>query len=232
MTLATLISSAFSNGIMGSFTANGGGSHTETTPSTTTTQTASTIPDATTFANRLNVDVETKVYKNPASTVDALVVRKNMVTGCFELLVIQRGRNPYQGFWALPGGFTEYGEDPEVAVLRELEEETLLQVDPAAKQVKLIAVRGKGDRDPRQHIITIAYSVKVDKESLPLCAGSDDAKGAQWIKLDDIGTESFPLAFDHVHIVDTFRAWFNKEGIAAGWFVEDVNPRQPGSSKQ
>ncbi|KAI8855312.1 NUDIX hydrolase domain-like protein [Chytridium lagenaria] len=194
------------------------------------TNPASTVPTAKDVANRLNVDIEEKTYKNPATTVDALVVRKNMKTNNYELLVIQRGRNPFKGYWALPGGFVEYREDPLDAAPRELEEESKLKKLEGPDSIHLITVRGKGDRDPRQHIITIAYALKVDPASLPNCAGSDDATGAQWIPMDVIGSEEFPLAFDHVHIVNDFKAWFQKEGEARGYYVIDENPQQPGES--
>ena len=57
-------------------------------------------------------------YRNPALAVDAAVRRGDQV------LLIQRGNEPWKGAWALPGGFVDYGEDPTDAVLRELEEET------------------------------------------------------------------------------------------------------------
>ncbi|KAJ3097946.1 hypothetical protein HDU97_004403 [Phlyctochytrium planicorne] len=189
-----------------------------------------TKPSEAEVANRLNVDVDKTVYKNPATTVDALVIRKNVVSGQYELLVIQRGRNPYQGYWALPGGFIEYGEDPEDAAGRELEEESKLKKAPGPNSTHLITVRGKGDRDPRQHIITIAYAVKVDPATLPFCAGDDDAKDAKWIPLDIIGDDAHPLAFDHVHIVNDLRKWFKKEGEALGFYVVDNDPKQPGET--
>ena len=61
-------------------------------------------------------------YRNPALTVDAAVRRGD------EVLLIQRGNEPWKGAWALPGGFVDYGEDPRDAVLRELEE--ALQTPP------------------------------------------------------------------------------------------------------
>ena len=62
-------------------------------------------------------------YRNPALAVDAAVRRGD------EVLLIQRGNEPWKGAWALPGGFVDYGEDPTDAVLRELEEETGLKVE-------------------------------------------------------------------------------------------------------
>ena len=110
----------------------------------------------------------------------------------------------------------------------------------------LIAVRGAGMRDPRQHVITIAYCVKVDPETLANCSAGDDAKvwyfpcfdvnlylinmvsqNAQWLPLEKAGSEEFPLAFDHSLIVETFRKWFLREGEKAGFYANDLNPTQP-----
>ncbi|KAI8848393.1 NUDIX hydrolase domain-like protein [Chytridium lagenaria] len=166
---------------------------------------STTIPSSEAIANRNNVDVEEKVYKKPCTTVDALAVRKNTKTSVYELLVIQRGRNPFKGYWALPGGFIEYGEDPLHAAPRELEEET-----------KLVQLPGS---------TTFISSPSVDQETDP-----DDAMAAKWISLDDIGTPDFPLAFDHVHIVDDFRKWFKKEGEQRGFMLLTRIQSKPGET--
>lgn len=54
--------------------------------------------------------VEEKVYKVPNLTVDAIVTRKN--NSGHEILLITRGRDPFKGCYAFPGGFVDYGEDP------------------------------------------------------------------------------------------------------------------------
>ena len=71
-------------------------------------------------------------YRNPALAVDAAVRRGNQV------LLIQRGNEPWKGAWALPGGFVDYGEDPTDAVLRELQEETGL----TGRIVRLLDAKG------------------------------------------------------------------------------------------
>ena len=71
------------------------------------------------------------------------------------VLLITRGRPPYQGMYAFPGGFVDYGEDPENACLRELKEECCIE----GYKPSLICVAGKPDRDPRKHVVSIVYHV-------------------------------------------------------------------------
>ena len=62
-----------------------------------------------------------KVYRNPALTTDSLVTKKNPEDNSKTLiLLITRGRDPFKDHYAFPGGFVDYGEDPEVGVVREL----------------------------------------------------------------------------------------------------------------
>ena len=116
-----------------------------------------------------------KVYKVPNLTVDAIVTRKK--NSAHEILLITRGRDPFKGCYAFPGGFVDYGEDPKHAVLRELQEEcSIIGVEP-----ELITVSGAPDRDPRKHVVTIAYHVQVDPAH-EVKAG-DDAATAHWYDL-------------------------------------------------
>ena len=75
-------------------------------------------------------------------------------------MLITRKKKTFQGCLAFPGGHIDYGEDPEVACVRELKEEC--NVDGTLKG--LPTVRGKPDRDPRYHMISIVYIVEVDPE--------------------------------------------------------------------
>ena len=82
-------------------------------------------------------------FRNPSLAVDAICLR----AGGSEILLIKRGRTPWKGKFAFPGGFVDYGEDPEIAVLRELLEETGIEgSDP-----RLFEVKGRPERDPRKH---------------------------------------------------------------------------------
>jgi 8-oxo-dGTP diphosphatase len=123
-------------------------------------------------------------WPQPALAVDAVVINDG------EILLITRGREPWKGMLALPGGFVNKGEDPEIAVLRELKEETGLdgEVD------RLLCVRGDPKRDPRGHVVSIAYLVKATGNP----QGGDDAVEANWYDLNSITK----LAGDHVSMVN------------------------------
>ena len=73
--------------------------------------------------------------------------------------MITRGRDPFKGCYAFPGGFVDYGEDPEDACIRELQEECGIK----GYQPELICVAGKPDRDPRKHVVSIVYHVQVNE---------------------------------------------------------------------
>ena len=122
--------------------------------------------------------------RTPALTVDGIVIKGKSV------LLVQRKYEPFQGHWALPGGFVEYGEKTEDAVIREVFEETGLKV----KILSLLGVYSDPRRDPRGHTVTIAYLL--DKIDGTLQAG-DDAGSVRFFKLEELPI----LAFDHAQIV-------------------------------
>ena len=134
-------------------------------------------------------------YHNPALTVDAVAVRGED-EGC-EVLLIRRGREPWKGCWAFPGGFVEEGEDPEDAVIRELQEECNI----FGEVTNIIAVRGDPNRDPRGHIVTIFYSVNVISDKIPVAG--DDAAHAEWILLDNVELEN--MGADHAEIIQLLK---------------------------
>lgn len=108
------------------------------------------------------------------------------------LLLIQRLHPPFQDQWALPGGFVNVGEDPQDAAARELAEETGLTGVP----LEQIGAFGAPDRDPREHVISIAY-LGIAPPDAPSPVAADDAKSAKWFPLDDLPA----LAFDHTEII-------------------------------
>ena len=132
-------------------------------------------------------------FRNPSLAVDAICLR----AGGSEILLIKRGRTPWKGKFAFPGGFVDYGEDPEIAVLRELLEETGIEgSDP-----RLFEVKGRPERDPRKHVISIFYLVDVDDESVP--EAGDDASEADWMDLGILEAEE--VAGDHFDVIEQLR---------------------------
>lgn len=125
----------------------------------------------------------------PTLTVDGVLIRSGRV------LLVRRGNEPYQNMHALPGGFVDHGETVEDAVVRELAEETSIHV----KVRSLLGVYSHPDRDPRGHMITVAFILEEnDREgNLPRPRGGDDAGWAGFISLDDLPV----LAFDHGQIL-------------------------------
>ncbi|SFB29168.1 8-oxo-dGTP diphosphatase [Flavobacterium swingsii] len=122
-------------------------------------------------------------------TVDAVVVKKTAVN---QLLLIKRKNEPYKDCWALPGGFVDENEDLEVAAKRELEEETQVKID----SLQQFGVFGKPFRDPRGHMISVAYFGEVPENTIAIA--SDDAKEVAWFPINELPN----LAFDHQEIIE------------------------------
>ena len=136
-------------------------------------------------------------YQNPSVTVDAVATREG-VDG-LELLMIKRGEDPqeWEGMWAFPGGFVDYGEDPEEAVVRELLEETGV----VGKYPLSLTILGKPGRDPRKHCVGLFYLVEVDSNSEPV--GGDDAVDAQWVPINQLTQQN--VAGDHSEVIELLR---------------------------
>ncbi|MGC9514608.1 NUDIX domain-containing protein [Methanocrinis sp.] len=121
--------------------------------------------------------------KTPMLAVDALILFGEGI------VLIRRENPPYQGSYALPGGFVEAGETVEEAVRREAEEETGLEI----RLLKMVGVYSRPDRDPRGHVVSICYLAWGRGE---LVAGSD-ARSAEVFDPENLP----PLAFDHARII-------------------------------
>jgi 8-oxo-dGTP diphosphatase len=127
-------------------------------------------------------------------TVD--VVALCLVDGSEHLLVVRRGNPPYEGRWALPGGFLEVDEGFAAGAVRELAEETGVELAP--EDLRQLAAYGAPDRDPRGRTISVAHVVRLD-EPRPANGGSD-AADARWVPVEDLLGDD-ELAFDHAEIV-------------------------------
>jgi 8-oxo-dGTP diphosphatase len=123
--------------------------------------------------------------RNPSLAVDCVVFDP-----AGRLLLIRRKNPPFQGQYALPGGYVDYGESTEHAAARELSEETGL----VAASFALVGVYSDPQRDPRGHVVSIAY--RIETAGHDPHAG-DDAAAAAFVA----GWEHLDLAFDHRSIV-------------------------------
>jgi 8-oxo-dGTP diphosphatase len=130
-------------------------------------------------------------YQPIQVTVDIVVFTVHEQT--LQVLLIERGIDPFKGRYALPGGFVRAEETLEQAAFRELLEET------GTKDVYLEQLYTFGDphRDPRGRVVTVAYYALVPTDKSPLLAGTDAAT-AGWYPVSALP----PLAFDHKRIVE------------------------------
>ncbi|MGQ7296086.1 NUDIX domain-containing protein [Quadrisphaera sp. KR29] len=121
----------------------------------------------------------------PNAALTADVVALHRTAGVERVLLVRRGSEPFAGSWALPGGFVEADEDPQVAALRELAEETGLDLaDVALHQLGVYGVPG---RDPRGRVVSSAWWVRLPEDG-PAAAvtGGDDAAEASWVPVADV----------------------------------------------
>ncbi|RMG85376.1 MAG: NUDIX hydrolase [Bacteroidetes bacterium] len=135
---------------------------------------------------------EEKKYPKPSVTVDCVIFGLDE-SHKLKVLLIQRAKDPYKDFWALPGGFVDMDEDLEAAALRELEEETGVK-DVFIEQLYTF---GRPGRDPRGRVITVAYYALINLTEHPVKANSD-ARNVKWFEIDKLP----PLAFDHQEILE------------------------------
>ncbi|NLU65726.1 NUDIX hydrolase [Streptomyces sp. HNM0574] len=147
-----------------------------------------------------------------AVTVDLVVLTVRKHALC--TLAVRRGEPPFQGRWALPGGFVRDGEDLGSAAARELVEETGLRAhgsegaDPGA-HLEQLATYGDPGRDPRMRVVSVAHLALAP--DLPAPTPGGDAHSASWAPVETfLGTQDSggreedqpaPLAFDHGQIL-------------------------------
>lgn len=133
-------------------------------------------------------------YPHPAVTAD--IVLFSVMEERLKVLLIRRKQAPYEGCWALPGGFVGIDESVDACAMRELKEETGLE----GIYLEQLYTFGRPDRDPRERVISVAYFALTPMEGLSLNPGTD-AADARWFDL-----ESLPeLAFDHPDIIQVAR---------------------------
>ncbi|MEU9082659.1 NUDIX domain-containing protein [Streptomyces sp. NPDC048357] len=143
-----------------------------------------------------------------AVTVDLVVLTVRRHALC--ALVVRRGEQPFQGRWALPGGFVRGDEDLAGAAARELAEETgLCAHDPGlpgagnGAHLEQLATYGDPKRDPRMRVVSVAHLVLAPDLPAPRAGG--DANSARWAPVDELlaahDEAATALAFDHARIL-------------------------------
>jgi len=123
--------------------------------------------------------------RTPLLTVDCVVLDAED-----RVLLIKRGRPPFQGYHALPGGFVDIGETVEDACRREVMEETGVRVG----KLLLVGVFSNPSRDPRGHSVSVSYLARVRS---PKAKAGDDAAAVEWVEK----WQRLKLAFDHRKIL-------------------------------
>jgi 8-oxo-dGTP diphosphatase len=149
-----------------------------------------------------------------AVTVDVVIL--TMFDGTLHVLLVRRGEAPFEGMWAIPGGFKRPAETLDEAAKRELREETGVDAAPVLKQFRAY---GDPGRDPRMNVVTVAY-LAVLRDVGVIAAGSD-AADASLIPVSDVLNGRIDLAFDHLRIlrdaVERIRVELEVSGIATAF---------------
>lgn len=128
-------------------------------------------------------------YPHPAVTTDCVIF--GLKDDELNVLLIERGNEPYKGKWAMPGGFLNPEETAEEGALRELKEETGLDI-PFVQQFHTFT---DPHRDPRERIISIGFYTFMEIREV---RGGNDAADAKWFPINNLP----PLAFDHEEMLN------------------------------
>lgn len=136
------------------------------------------------------------IRANSLLTVDAVIVVGN------DVLLVRRGHDPFQGMWAIPGGFVEEGERLMAAAARELREETGV----VAESLEEFRAYGEPGRDPRGR--TVSFIFWQELKERPSAKAADDAADCGWFSLLQLP----PMAFDHAQILADFQSKIRRKG--------------------
>jgi 8-oxo-dGTP diphosphatase len=124
--------------------------------------------------------------RSPRLAVDCVITDE-----AGDIVLIRRKHEPFKDSYALPGGFVEVGETVEDACRREVKEETNLEL----YDMRLVGVYSDPGRDPRGHVVSVAFTARADLTQLK---AGDDAAQAEVIE----NWRDYPLAFDHRRIIE------------------------------
>jgi len=132
-------------------------------------------------------------YSHPRPALSVDVVIFSLRDSQLQVLLIQRAGEPFQGMWALPGGFVRMDESLEEAASREMQEETGLQ----EAYLEQLYTYGEPSRDPRGRVVTVAYFALIQADAVFRKEGGSDASQALWYPINTLPD----LAFDHKEII-------------------------------
>ena len=142
------------------------------------------------------MNLEKQQHKNPTPTVDTIIQKGTKV------LLVERKKDPFKQMMVLPGGFINEGERAEDAAIREVKEETSLDI----VLDNILGVYSDPSRDPRGHIMSTVFIGKISNKSdkkEPIAG--DDAATTKWVDLVSIEEEQF--GFDHKKILMDYKEW-------------------------
>lgn len=142
------------------------------------------------------MNVGKQKHKNPTPTVDTIIQKGSKV------LLVERKRDPFRQTMVLPGGFINEGELAEDAAIREVKEETSLDIELE----NILGVYSDPSRDPRGHIMSTVFIGKIsDKSDKKEPIAGDDAATTKWVDLASIEEEN--MGFDHKKILMDYKEW-------------------------
>lgn len=119
-----------------------------------------------------------------------------------KILIIRRGGEPYKGMRCLPGGRHEEGERIEETAIREIKEETALDIE----LTDILGVYSDPNRDPRWHAMSVVFIAKVKGGE---AKAGNDAASIEWIEANKIELDQ--LAFDHGKVIKDYLEWCDKK---------------------
>jgi 8-oxo-dGTP diphosphatase len=159
-------------------------------------------------------DYDPSQFPTFAVTVDVVIL--TLSGGRLRVLLVRRGVPPFEGMWAIPGGFKRPTETLDEAAERELVEETGVEGRSALRQ---FGAYGDPGRDPRMNVVTVAY-LAVLREVRDV-AGGTDAVSADLVSASDVLNGKIELAFDHTRIVrdavERVRVDLERTGLATAF---------------
>jgi len=121
------------------------------------------------------------------TTTDAIIVKNG------KILLIKRDHDPFEGYWALPGGYIDFNETAEQACKREVKEETNMKT----RSLRLLGIYSSPKRDIRNQTVAVAYIIKADGKP----KAGDDAADTKWFPLNKLPK----LAFDHAQMIKDYK---------------------------